>query len=197
MASLRLCLWNANGISKHKNELQLFLDSSEIDVLLISETHLTSKNNFQIPKYTFHATNHPDGKAHGGTGILIKNRIKHSFLNRFETQHLQATAITVQTSCGNTTLVALYCPSRFSISEKEFTDFFNTLGDRFIAAGDYNAKHTHWGSRLVNPKGKQLYNTLDGPAVTKRGLPYLPHILKCFSSQIQHQTYLYFPLRAH
>jgi len=37
--------------------------------------------------------------------------------------------------------------------------FFNTL-DYFIAAGDYNAKHTHWGSRLMTPKGKQLYNAI-------------------------------------
>jgi len=38
--------------------------------------------------------------------------------------------------------------------------FFNSLGDYFIAAGDYNAKHTHWGYRLVTPKGKQLYNAI-------------------------------------
>jgi len=36
--------------------------------------------------------------------------------------------------------------------------FFELLGDYFIAAGNYNAKHTHWGFRLVTPKGKQLYN---------------------------------------
>jgi len=38
--------------------------------------------------------------------------------------------------------------------------FFNSLGDYFIAAGDYNAKHTQWGSRLVTPKEKQLYNAI-------------------------------------
>jgi len=47
-------------------------------------------------------------------------------------------------------------------------EFFNTLGDRFIAAGDYNAKHTHWGSRLVTPKGKQLYNALLKPTMYAR-----------------------------
>jgi len=38
--------------------------------------------------------------------------------------------------------------------------FFNSLGDHFIAAGDYNVKHTPWGSRLVTPKGKQLHNAI-------------------------------------
>jgi len=47
-------------------------------------------------------------------------------------------------------------------------EFFNTLGDRFIAAGDYNAKHTHWGSRLMTPKGKQLYNALLKPTMYAR-----------------------------
>jgi len=38
--------------------------------------------------------------------------------------------------------------------------FFNSLGYHFIAAGDYNAKHTHWGSRLMTPKEEQLYNAI-------------------------------------
>jgi len=31
----------------------------------------------------------------------------------------------------------------------------NSLGDYIIAAGHYNAIHTHWGSRLVTPKGNK------------------------------------------
>jgi len=39
-------------------------------------------------------------------------------------------------------------------------DFYNSLGDRFVAGGDFNAKHTHSGSRLVTPKGRQLYKAI-------------------------------------
>jgi len=56
----------------------------------------------------------------------------------------------------NITLVAVYCSPRFTITEAQFMDYFNTLGEHFIAAGDYNAKHTRWGSRLVAQKRKQL-----------------------------------------
>jgi len=42
-------------------------------------------------------------------------------------------------------------------------DFYTLLGDHFIAAGDYNAKHTHWESRLVTPKERQLYNAIIKP----------------------------------
>jgi len=58
------------------------------------------------------------------------------------------------------TLVAVYCPHHFTIAEDDFMQFFNSLGDYFKAAGDFNAKHTHWGSRLVTPKGTQLYNAI-------------------------------------
>jgi len=69
----------------------------------------------------------------------------------------------VQSGNGNLTTAAVYCPPRLTISEGQFMDFNNLLGDRFIAAGDHNAKHTHWGSRLVTPKGRQLYNAIIKP----------------------------------
>jgi len=58
------------------------------------------------------------------------------------------------------TLAAVYCPPHFTSAEDEFMQFFNSLGDHFIAAGDYIAKHTDWGSRLVAAKGNQLYNAI-------------------------------------
>ena len=35
-----------------------------------------------------------------------------------------------------------------------------TLGNRFIAGGDYNAKHTRWGSRITSGKGTALLATI-------------------------------------
>lgn len=161
MASLRISTWNANGVSQHKLELAQFLLEKHIDVMLLSETHLTNKYNFNIKGYIFYGTNHPDGKAHGGTGILIRSRLKHHCHIETGKNYLQATSIKIHLDNGNQlTLAAVYCPPRFTLSEDQFMEFFNSLGEHFIAAGDYNAKHTHWGSRLVNPKGKQLYNAI-------------------------------------
>jgi hypothetical protein len=30
------------------------------------------------------------------------------------------------------------------------------LGHEFVAGGDYNSKHTLWGSRLITTKGREL-----------------------------------------
>jgi hypothetical protein len=43
---------------------------------------------------------------------------------------------------------------------EQLEDYYNTLGHRFIAGGDYNAKHTDWGSRLITPIGCEVFNTM-------------------------------------
>jgi exonuclease III len=88
---LRIAQWNANGLQQHKKEVKLFLNQNQIDILLISETHLTSKNHFTIPGYDLCYTNHPDGTAHGGTAILIKTTIAYYEQLKYAELVIQAT----------------------------------------------------------------------------------------------------------
>jgi hypothetical protein len=53
----------------------IFLKQNQIDILLVSETHFTTKTYFTIPEYKLCYTNHPDGTALGGTAILINYTI--------------------------------------------------------------------------------------------------------------------------
>lgn len=69
MGSIRIVIWNANGLSKHKSELEIFLDDQKIDVCLIFETHFTRESNFKILGYKTYHTIHPSNKARGGTAI--------------------------------------------------------------------------------------------------------------------------------
>jgi hypothetical protein len=107
---LQLAIWNANGLSHHREELQTFLHIHDIDAILISETHFTEKHHFRIPYYTLHHTNHPTGTARGGTAILIKSSIVHHPLNSYAQSHLQATSITLTDTKGPLTLSAVYLP---------------------------------------------------------------------------------------
>jgi hypothetical protein len=54
-----------------------YIQNQQADVMLISETHFTTRSYFKIPNYAIYDTQHPDGTADGGTPILIKNGIKH------------------------------------------------------------------------------------------------------------------------
>ena len=70
--SLTIVIWNANGLYQHALEIEQFLIDNSIDVMLISETHFTSKHLMTIPGYSLLNTNHPDGTGHGGSAIIIK-----------------------------------------------------------------------------------------------------------------------------
>lgn len=136
-----------------------------IDVMLVSETHLTSRSLFKINGYTLYDTKDPRGRACGGSAILIKSRLKHHFLSSICEEYLQATNICIENFSQNFVISSVYSPPRFSITEEQYTKFYDSLGNRFLAAGDYNAKHTYWGSRLITPKGRCLFN-----AISKMGL---------------------------
>ena len=122
-----------------------YIQTQQIDIMQISETHFTMRNYFKFPNYTLYDTPHPDGTAHEGTAILIKNGIKHYLHGHDNIDYLQATSVTVEDWVGPLTTAAIYCPLKYTIKAEKFRHFYATLGHRFLAGGDYNAKHTHWG----------------------------------------------------
>jgi hypothetical protein len=58
------------------------------------------------------------------------------------------------------TIAAVYSPPRHTISCQEYEDLLFQLGPHFLVAGDWNSKHTAWGSRLTTPKGRNLQNVI-------------------------------------
>jgi hypothetical protein len=129
--------------------------------MLLSETHFTQNSYLRIPNYTLYHTTHPAGTASGGTAIIIKNTIKHHSLPNYSCDYLQATSVSVEDSVGYLTISAVYLPPKHTVCKTQLEDFYNTLGPRFIAGGDYNAKHTDWGSRLITPHGREVLKTLE------------------------------------
>jgi exonuclease III len=124
---LRIALWNANGLLQHKDEVTLFLQEQHIlvDILLISETHFTAESYRKIPNFRVYSTTHPNGTAHGGTAIIIKQTIDHYELQKYEENHLQATSIKVGKFPYDLTISAVYCPPRHNIKKKQFGHFFS------------------------------------------------------------------------
>ena len=102
--NLRIAAWNANGASNHTKEIEIFLKYHYLDILLISETHFTDKTYFNIRGYDLIYANHPDGKAHAGSAILIKSCLKFETLDPFITPSIQASGIRIK---NNNTSVSI------------------------------------------------------------------------------------------
>jgi hypothetical protein len=166
MTFLHIATWNINGLAPNKHEVEMFIKTNNLDICLISESHTTSRSRICIPGFSVYLTPHPDGGAHAGSAVIIKNSIKHCLLDPFTAPYLQATTIRVEDRSGPLNLSAVYCPPRHTIKEAMFTRFFESLGNRFIAGGDWNAKHSHWGSRLTTTRGRELKKSCDAINLT-------------------------------
>ena len=153
---LRIAHWNADGLLNHKEEVKLFLFQNKIDILLVSETHYTSKTHFTIPGYNLCHTNHPDDKANGGTAILIQKTIQYNEQHQHAQPDMQATIIQVQGHQRYINITAVYCPPRYNLKARQYHSFFKLIEPCFIAGGDYNSKHTLWGSRVITTKGREI-----------------------------------------
>ena len=94
--SLKIMAWNANGIIRHKNELEAVLNTSKIDICLLSETHLTNQMFATFTNYNMYCSNHPLNNARGGSAIIIKQSIDHYEDDKICETDFQATTVTLK-----------------------------------------------------------------------------------------------------
>lgn len=153
---IRVATWNANGVLNKKQLLETFLIIQNIDVCLLSETHMTRSSELNIIGYICYKALHPSGQPRGGSAILIKKSLLHHEECTVQTNETQMVVIKVKSLNQDLNIGALYCPPRYIIKNMEFKGLLNLLGDRFILGGDYNAKHIDWGSRLTTTRGREL-----------------------------------------
>lgn len=175
--SLRIVSWNANGLALRSRELKVFFKDNNIDIALISETHFTHKSYLRIYEFTLYHTTHSSGKAHAGSAIIIKNNVKHYLQDEIRKDYMQATVITIQSDNADHNVAAVYCPPRHNIKKDQYIAELNNLGPRFIVGGDFNAKHTAWGSRLITSKGRELLQAINDckcDFISSRKLTYWP-----------------------
>lgn len=85
-----------------KNQIKLFIQTHNPDILLLSETHLKPHHNLIITGYDIYRTDRID-KAGGGTAVLIKSCIKHQVINPPLTESMECTIIKIV--CNNKTYI--------------------------------------------------------------------------------------------
>lgn len=113
--NLIIAEWNANGISNHLNEIEIFLQLNHIDILLVSETHLTSKSFVRIRGYDIITANHPDDKAREGAAVIIKTNLKYDRSEPVTEKYLQAAGVNIICDNSKVSIFAVHFPPRFRV----------------------------------------------------------------------------------
>jgi exonuclease III len=146
---LRLACWNADAVRGRKQELDHFLGQHGIDICKLAETHIRSREIFWLANYVCHRNDQLTER--GRTAILVRRGIVHHAVPVQGQQHLEATAIQVMLAAKPVKILAAYLsPTRPLIA----SDLSACLGGGLpvLMAGDLNAKHVEWNSRLITKR---------------------------------------------
>jgi hypothetical protein len=148
--ALRLACWSAEGVRGSKLDLEHFLRQHGVEISLLSETFLNADQIFRLANYVCQLTDSPT--SGGGTAILVNRFIVHSSVTVPGLTHLVTTAVQVNFTGRPVTILAAYLsPSRLLIGT-DLTACFG-WGLPVLMAGDLNAKHVDWNSRLTTKRG--------------------------------------------
>ncbi|CAF4947130.1 unnamed protein product [Pieris macdunnoughi] len=119
--------------------------SQDIDVALVSETHLTAAS--RLRKYQVYRQHHVDttGRAYRDLAVMVRRRIPHRLLPDVAVTECSALGVELQLADRPTGFFAVY------------------------AAGDWNEKHPSWNSRIANKRGPvDKYEPLAASRPTER-----------------------------
>ena len=151
--ALRLACWKADGVRGRKLELEHFLSQHGVDICLLSETFLKPDQAFRLANYVCHRTDRPT--AGGGTAILVRRGIVHHSVPVPGLTHLEATAVQVTLAGRPVKILAGYLSPSRPLIGADLTACFGG-GLPVLLAGDLNAKHVDWNSRLTTRRGTLL-----------------------------------------
>jgi hypothetical protein len=156
--ALRLACWNADGVRGRKLELEQFLGQHGVDICLLIETFLNPSQAFRLANYVCHRTDRLN--AGGRTAILVRRGIVHHSVPVLGLTHLKATAIQVTLAGRPVKILAVYLSTSRPLIGADLTACFGG-GLPVLMAGDLNAKHVDWNSRLTTKRGKLLQDYAD------------------------------------
>ena len=157
---LKIVTWNANGILSKLQTFEMLLNSQDIDICLLTETHLTIKNYLNIKNYKVYNAICPGNTARGGSSIIIKDTIDHFEFGKLESTEIQMSIVQICSQKQKINVGVAYCSPTCSIKRETFKSLLLELGDRFILGGDFNAKHSDWGSRVTLTRGNELMHAI-------------------------------------
>jgi exonuclease III len=121
---------------------------------------LSLKSKLKFNGYAFIRADHLDDISHAGSALLIKSSISFKELPSINESYLQATSVIIIINNFPITITSAYLPLGQKITELKLQSFYQKIGNHFIIGGDFNSKHTNWGSRYINTRGRILEKSI-------------------------------------
>ena len=176
ITSFSIAIWNANG-AKHKYiEISNFLHEHDIDVFVMTETHLSPDTRLNFANYNTFRTDRIHHRG-GGSLILTKRAIDASLISTDREHGYETTTVRIKlTKYGAVNITSMYSPPDNRLDRSDLERLFPS-NQKTLLAGDLNAKNIAWGCRRNNandvysrvkrvifpPRGVFLYQNRSAP----------------------------------
>ena len=154
--TLKLSTWNARGVMNKYHELLLFMNTYDLDIVLLTETKLASHKKLVIPNYKVYRADHPSNSSQGGSAVIVKANLQHDELLPIIEENMQVARIVITIRNHRYQIGSFYSAPRNRMDQADFLGLFHEMSNHFILGGDFNSKHRRWGSNLSNPRGMAL-----------------------------------------
>lgn len=154
---IKLAVWNANGIRNKINEVEIFLNNYNIDIIIITETKLQATDKIKIRNYSVHKYDRNDPVPGGGVAILIKKSIPYVKITINQNLSFEYACIKLN---NDLSIIGIYNKPTNYYEINELL-IINNLSNRVIIGGDFNSKHISWNCNSNNRNGNKLFNFLN------------------------------------
>ncbi|KAL1122958.1 hypothetical protein AAG570_003283, partial [Ranatra chinensis] len=150
-------LYNIRGLKHNLTELLQTLHSHNIDIALLTDTHLKPHTKLYTPGYIT-VRNDRVGRNGGGVAILLKESIPFRQIDLpMDPDGTETLGIKVILNNRSTTIINVYNPPNVVLKECLLRNLFVYRGT-VIVAGDFNARHRLWHCIRKNANGATLYD---------------------------------------
>ena len=143
--------WNAEGVQKKKQALQVFLKENKIDIACIQETHLNQNIKFFVRGYDIFRRDRTTGHK-GGVLTLVKHGIPA--VQTAESADGDLEYITIKAFLQDEELHISNCYS--SPSRKLHLHTLHLTADNHLITGDFNGHSPAWGYDSTDPRGEEI-----------------------------------------
>uniref|UniRef100_A0A1Y1K0C8 Reverse transcriptase domain-containing protein n=1 Tax=Photinus pyralis TaxID=7054 RepID=A0A1Y1K0C8_PHOPY len=174
--NLLITNYNADGITRQRSSIIVFLSQHNVDIICVSETHLTNEQILKIPGYNIYRNDRQSNTASGGVAIIYKKNITAHQLDLPKTNTIETVAIQVELqNQQKLKIIAAYKQPNKKIAANDLQNIFNDNTPTLLI-GDLNCKNTIWGCRATNPDGARLYQSLTTHGIQISPPPEATHI---------------------
>ena len=153
--------WNCEGAQPKKGELEIIAFKKKPICFCVGETKLKYEASFKISGYQTFLKNllvPPDGNAHGGVAIFVKNGV--SALEIDLNTNLQAVAVSVKFH-KRISICSVYLPPGQPITKEEIEGLIGQLPRPFLLLGDFNARSKLWYDSDYCQRGKMIEKLIE------------------------------------